>query len=727
MIVHVILNSHLDPVWLWKREQGIDEVLSTASSACDMLEDYPEIHITRGESWFYETIEEIDPALFERIRKFVAAGRWHIVGGWYVQPDCNLASPETYRRHGEIGTAYFREKFGVAVKTGYNVDSFGHGVMLPSFYRHCGIENYVMMRPNKTEMTTLPANDFRWRAADGSEVLTSRIIESYNSNWETIESHFAHTLEAADPELGHVMCFCGLGDHGGGPARIEIDWLLKHRHDRPGVEVRFSHPDAYFEAVRASGVKLPVFSGELQHHAVGCYAAESRIKHEVRTAENALINAGRFLPDAKRDELWKKVLFNTFHDVLAGSSVASAYPDLYDSLGHVRDEVNEATVRELRRRNAATPRCEHQRLFFDNLGDRDFSGMVECTPWLGFERWCQINPENGISLLDEQGRAVPFQRLPGEAPGEAKLSFHLVLELDIPRRGRRVLQLVLDPATEFPGRVGVQGGTLSTADVTAKCEAAGLTSLTRNGRSYLAAPVELQVIDDPSDTWSHGLVGYPVAAKRTFVHAQPWRPRYSGGQTAALGSEWNDAEANRATAICRVEAGVPGVQLQLRLDWHGTQELVKLVLRPAFAVRRRMDGCPGGAVERRLNGEEYPLFNSMTLIGDDRSLTLVSPDICSADVQPDGTVRLTLLRSPYYACSTENGDELPEFHHFPVMDQGLHDYAVWLLPDAAPETVEREIYRFTQPVKFSESTVGMGDRLTRYPAPPLGEAENRRH
>ena len=94
-IVHIILNSHLD--------------LSTARTACDLLDAYPEINLTRGEAWFYETVERHDPATFERLRGHIAAGRLHVVGGWYVQPDCNLASPETYRRHNEFGGAYFRE------------------------------------------------------------------------------------------------------------------------------------------------------------------------------------------------------------------------------------------------------------------------------------------------------------------------------------------------------------------------------------------------------------------------------------------------------------------------------------------------------------------------------------------------------------------------------------------------------------------------------------------
>ena len=104
MQVHLILNSHLDPVWLWRRAQGLDEVLGTARTACDLLDQYPRLIITRGEMWFYENVEKCDPALFERIRRHVATGRWRIVGGWYVQPDCNLTGEHAFAKHHEFGS-----------------------------------------------------------------------------------------------------------------------------------------------------------------------------------------------------------------------------------------------------------------------------------------------------------------------------------------------------------------------------------------------------------------------------------------------------------------------------------------------------------------------------------------------------------------------------------------------------------------------------------------------
>jgi alpha-mannosidase len=84
VIVHMIGNAHLDPVWLWHWQRGADECLATCRAACDLLDDYPEVIFTRGEAWAYEQVRTLDPELFERIRGHIRGGRWAVVNGWWV-------------------------------------------------------------------------------------------------------------------------------------------------------------------------------------------------------------------------------------------------------------------------------------------------------------------------------------------------------------------------------------------------------------------------------------------------------------------------------------------------------------------------------------------------------------------------------------------------------------------------------------------------------------------
>ena len=185
-VLHVILNSHLDPAWLWSRAQGEDAAVATARTTCDLLDEYPEIRATRGEAWFFETVERFDPATFRRLRRHVADGRLRVVGGWYVQPDCNLASASTYALHARVAGAYFRRTFGVRVRTGLNPDSFGHAATLPDFYAAARIENYLFMRPAPHEKADLLGEVFRWRGPGGCEVLAARIPIGYATDPESV-------------------------------------------------------------------------------------------------------------------------------------------------------------------------------------------------------------------------------------------------------------------------------------------------------------------------------------------------------------------------------------------------------------------------------------------------------------------------------------------------------------------------------------------------------------
>lgn len=124
--IYLIGNAHLAPVWLWRWQEGFSEVLATFRSALDRMKDFDDFKFTSACAVYYEWIERIDTEMFEEIKQRVKEGRWNIVGGWYLQPDCNMPDGESFARHALISQRYFKDKFGVTAKTGYNVDSFGH-------------------------------------------------------------------------------------------------------------------------------------------------------------------------------------------------------------------------------------------------------------------------------------------------------------------------------------------------------------------------------------------------------------------------------------------------------------------------------------------------------------------------------------------------------------------------------------------------------------------------
>lgn len=136
--------------------------------------------------------------MFDEIRQRVREGRWAIVGGWFLQPDCNAPGGESFARHSLIAQRYFCDKFGVTAQTGYNVDSFGHNASLPMILRLSGMENYVFMRPAPHENGDL-YDLFNWRSADGSTV---RCFRAEHTNGD---DRYGSAFRARVPALGYAV------------------------------------------------------------------------------------------------------------------------------------------------------------------------------------------------------------------------------------------------------------------------------------------------------------------------------------------------------------------------------------------------------------------------------------------------------------------------------------------------------------------------------------------
>ena len=124
--LHMICNAHLDPVWLWDWEEGIAAALSTFRIAAKFCREYDGFVFNHNEALLYQWVEEYEPDLFREIQKLVKEEKWHIMGGWFLQPDCNMPSGESFSRQVEEGREYFYQKFGVVPRTAVNFDPFGH-------------------------------------------------------------------------------------------------------------------------------------------------------------------------------------------------------------------------------------------------------------------------------------------------------------------------------------------------------------------------------------------------------------------------------------------------------------------------------------------------------------------------------------------------------------------------------------------------------------------------
>jgi alpha-mannosidase len=711
--VHLIFNAHIDPVWLWPWTAGLDEALATCRSACDRLDAHPDLIFARGEAWVYREVERLDPELFARIRAHVEAGRWEIVGGWWLQPDCNLPSRRGMERQIELGRAYFTDRFGPNAfpRIAYNVDSFGHAAALPGLMRAHGQDRYVMMRPQEHEMT-LPARLFRWRGReDGPEVVTFRIARGYTTR-HIDRAHVEASLTHLPPGVTDTMCFVGVGDHGGGPTEEQIAWCRANADAFPGARLVFSSPSRFFAAIEPHVADLPLVTGELQHHAVGCYSVYRPIKTAVQRAEHLLEQAETVVapdsPEAARvTEAWERVCFAHFHDTLGGTCLPSAYPEVLDQVGYAATIADETLQYELRRRMRALPDDPRQRIVLWNpSAGGDWSGYVEVEPWLEWQAW---RPEWG--LVDEAGAPVPFQTMHSEAM--ARGITRLVFRVEIPAGQMRVLRIDTSgsfghaEANAYPAETDWSGCSISTDSVAYRSNSY-LSIEYIDGMSRFRAP-RLALVSDETDTWSHQIDRYaegpPASPRWDEAVAIDYGPLMASlVQTGRISDSLLRAE-------WRVYAGELFIDMYLAIHWRETRKVLKLFM-PLFNRDFRVDGLMGETIMRANDGKELPLTNWILLPQihdsppDSAPVGVVCPDVFAADATPH-RLRLTLLRSPYMA------------HHDPyiagthpravVSDQGVHTFRFRFFagPDVTPELLESHARMMHRPPLVADLTRGM--------------------
>lgn len=327
--LHLICNAHLDPVWLWQWKEGAAEAISTFRIAADFCEKYDGFVFNHNEALLYEWVEEYEPELFERIKKLVKAGKWQIIGGWYLQPDCTMLSGESFLSQIELGRKYFKEKFGAEPETAVNFDPFGHTRGLVQILEKTGYKSYVFMRPQ------IGKKDFLWNGFADSSVIGHCIFGGYNTlKGEALNKLNDYLDKSAAEEIG--LMTWGIGNHGGGPSKIDLEALNNAIDEHDDIEIIHSTLDDYFKEIDKN--KLPQISKSLEHVMMGCYTSMTRIKKQNRALENktataqkmatfAHITRGTEYPDTDIRDIRKSLALCQFHDILPGSCIQPAEED----------------------------------------------------------------------------------------------------------------------------------------------------------------------------------------------------------------------------------------------------------------------------------------------------------------------------------------------------------------------------------------------------------------
>jgi alpha-mannosidase len=676
--VHLICGAHLDPVWQWRWEEGAAEAVATFGTAVELLNEHPGLVFCHNEAWLYRRVESLDPALFRQILRLARAGRWAISGGWYLQPDVNLPGLESIIRQIAEGRLYFREKFGVVPRVAYNFDSFGHSGGLPQILARAGYKMYIHMRPQANELG-LPADLYRWRGVDGSEMFTCRIVGGlYHSEYDNIEQKIEDGIAMALKLGRDVPVFWGIGDHGGGATRADLEKIGSLIRKAQRVRILHSSPDRFYEAVKTMARTAPVFEGDLQRCFTGCYTSLSRLKREAATSLGLLVQSetlgaaawwktGRNDPGRDLTEAWRGQLFNDFHDIISGSCVEPAERDALDLYGKVEEEARRSRLGAAAAFNKGPARklAIPLTVLSANPALTRVPVEVECMAnyrplWKG--SW-------HLRLFKLDGAEIPCQ----EEQPEALLPFNgwrrkIAFLADLPGVGAAHYEI-----KAFEGKQSAPPPSKTAISAKVDKTSGLVTSFMAGRRECLRGPLlQPLMIEDDGDSWGTNRWSYRklVAA---FTLQGPPRIIESGGVRTITESIFR---CRKSRIVVRVIAypDWPALEFRFRILWNEERKRLALSTQTIFKEPSILAEIPGGAIARPAGGQEHVHGRWLMIEGqsdDERTaLGLVNSGQHGFSFA-DGELHLSILRSSAYC--HERGLKIAGRPVRKYADIGVHD------------------------------------------------------
>jgi len=737
---HLTGNSHIDAAWLWPWTEAVDVVRRTFSTALQLMNEYPGYTYTQSAAAYNEWMAEKYPSMNAEIKRRIQEGRWEIVGGMWVEPDLNMPDGESLVRQLLVGKRWYKQAYGVDVRIGWNPDSFGYNWQLPQIYKKSGVDYFVTQKMSWNDTNQLPFKLFWWQSPDGSKVFTYFPHGYGNDDLRSL--HLGDDLVTArehSPGMTEIMDLYGVGDHGGGPTRAMLDegfhWAAP---DAASVaadggapvtpKYEFGTAQSWFSAIEkeiapdspvwnyqsiAKGytspaavpgkVAIPTWNSELyfEYHR-GVLTTQANHKQNMRTAEEEMLNAEKFssiawlygakYPGQELTEDWKKVLFNQFHDLAAGSGIAVIYEDAqkdYDWVRMSTDEISGDALQTVVESIDTQAKYPHSIpvVVWNPLGwDRTGDATVKVQGPGGKEG-------SYIWYYSDTNNTIRFLQVVARDPATGFLTLKIP-DVFVPALGYTVVRLVVDqsgtrangvrkPASGNSGSFVLENFQLKVlVDKTNGC----ITSIfdERSKVETLAKDAcgnELQAFKDTPkqyDAWNidPGTLDQPPT-------------RLSMADSVELVEEDTPATAVRVTRtwqnskfvqIISLRRNADQIDIDNDFDWHEKHVLLKAAFPLAVTSDFATYEIPYGEIERpttRNNSFEKAQFEVPAMRWADFSgagpdgkvhgLSILNQDKYGYDAAGN-VLRLTLLRSPTW----------PD----PDADQGEHHFHYALYPHA---------------------------------------------
>ena len=386
--LYAVANAHLDTQWNWTIQDVIrDSVKDTLVKNFELLDKYPNYHMNFEGAFRYKLAKEYYPDLYEKLKEYIAEGRWSVAGSTWDAMDANVPSSEALMRQILYGNGYFEKEFGKKSTDIFLTDCFGFSYALPSIAAHMGLNGFSTQKlvwgvgspiyeedgtvskpmpeekdpfadPDKwfPEKDKKPRMDLgKWVGPDGKFVAASFLEGDYTYNFDkkgdtrpvNQREEYLKQIEHNEKYTGHSVrsMYYGTGDYGGSCKEISAQMVNDAVNDKENglYEVIAASTDQLFNDLTPEEREaLPAYDGELLiPHGSGAVTSHTISKRWNRknelladSAEKASVMAAWLgaseYPSERLLTAWQTFLWHQFHDDLPGTSIASAYVFTYN-------------------------------------------------------------------------------------------------------------------------------------------------------------------------------------------------------------------------------------------------------------------------------------------------------------------------------------------------------------------------------------------------------------
>ena len=675
---------------MWSWDEGQSMALATYYSADELLDEYDYI-FCHNELALYEYVETHSPELFERIKEKVKTGKWHIMGGWYLQPDCNLPSGESFVRQILGGREYFLEKFGKAPKTAVNFDSFGHTRGLVQILKKCGQDSYICCRP-MPELLDLPDNVINWRGYDGSTVKAVRVNQKRLYTTRLGKSRLdieEFTEEWLKKDVGMILW--GVGNHGGGASRKDLSDIAELAKEKAEeYEIIHSTPEAFFAECE------PTFthSKPLTPCLVKCYTSLSSIKQKHIELESKLYVTERIAALAEEKcglkydfdafgKAQKSLCEFEFHDVLSGTCGPDGEKDSLRKADYAIEILDDVFMRSffaLTKNESAAGEGEYP-IFVFNPNPHEKESIVEVEFLV--EKQLISDTERHKIVVYKDGEPIPAQIIKELTNINYDRRHRVALKsklqpMGITRFDFKVEIVPIEPISEMDGDFVFED---SVKRVVISKKTGLMTEYSVCGVNYLSGGgFEPYMYEDNADPWGFDLKSVGKCGRK-FRLSDCKRGPFEGLKNVRIiedGEVLTEIEClfERGASFLRLSykmyRDLPYVDVNAEVLWNEQQKALKLRL-PTVGGNM-LAQTAYGTEKLTKDGSEHPMHRFVAMEKDGKCLAVYNN--CTYGVScVNNALNLTLLNGAAYAAHPIGDRPLVDSdRHIPYIEQGRHSF-----------------------------------------------------